>query len=196
MRMSATAVLILLACGSICVAQEASSSDQDGGNSVAAAAKASRSRVDSAKTKEADIRQLLEITGASGLAVQSMDEMEKTIRPMMTDALPAGEYRERLVELFFQKFHAKRDTNQLVDLIIPIYDKYYSDDEIKSLIQLYKSPLGKKMLTVLPKVMAESQAAGQAWGQQLGRECMIEVLTEHPELQTAMQQAKANPQSH
>src|SRR5262249_42772711 len=120
------ATLILL--GSICIAQDANS---DQAASVAAAARASRSKVENAKAEEADIRRLLALTGASDLAVQSMDELEKSIRPLMTNALPAGEYRERLVELFFEKFHAKRDPEQLISLIIPIYQKYYSDDEIK-----------------------------------------------------------------
>jgi hypothetical protein len=52
------------------------------------------------------------------------------------------------------------------------------------------------MLSTLPNVMAESQAAGTKWGEQIGRESMIEVLTEHPELQKAMEEAKNNAQSH
>ena len=186
------ATLILL--GSLCVAQDATTSDQ-GNASIVAAAKTSRAKVENAKAKEADIRRLLQVTGASDLAMQSMDEMEKSIRPLMTNALPAGEYRDHLVELFFEKFHAKRDPEQLISLIIPIYDKYYSDDEIKGLIQIYQSPLGQKMLSALPKIVTESQAAGKTWGEQMGRECMIEVLSEHPEMQAAMQQAKAN-QAH
>jgi len=52
------------------------------------------------------------------------------------------------------------------------------------------------MLSTLPHVMAESQAAGTKWGEQIGRESMMEVLAEHPELQKAMEQAKSNAPSH
>jgi hypothetical protein len=190
MKAYAVAVAILFL-GLLCSAQD--STEQ---SSVAAAAQASRSRVQDAQTKQADIRQLLAITGAANLAVQSMDEVEKSMRPLMTNALPPGEYRERLVDLFFEKFHAKRDPQQLVDLIIPVYDKYYSDEEIKQLTDFYQTPLGKKMLSVLPRILAESQAAGRTWGEQMGRQCMIEVLSEHPDLQKAIEQAKANLPSH
>ena len=115
---------------------------------------------------------------------------------MVTDALPPGEYRAKVVDLFFEKFRSKRDPANLMNLVIPIYDKYYSDEDIRGLIQLYQTPLGKKMLSTLPNVMAESQAAGTKWGEQIGRESMIEVLTEHPELQKAMEEAKNNAQSH
>ena len=175
-----------------CAAQD---SQPNNDQSVAAAAKASRSQAQAGKSKEADIRRLLEITGAGSLATQSMDQMEKTIRPMVTNALPPGDYREKLVDLFFEKFRSKRQPDELADLVIPIYEKYYSDEDINGLIQLYQTPLGKKMLSTLPLVMAESQAVGTKWGEKIGRDSMIEVLAEHPELQKAMEEAKNNPQS-
>jgi hypothetical protein len=142
--------------------------------------------------KEADIRHLLEVAGASSLMTQSMDEMEKSIRPLFSNSLPPGEYREKLVNLFFEKFHAKRDPDHLLALIIPIYDKYYTGAEIKTLIQFYESPTGKKMAAVLPRIMGESQAAGGKWGEQLGRDSMMEVLEEHPDLRKALEDAKVN----
>jgi hypothetical protein len=149
---------------------------------------AEKVKVDPAK--EADIRQLLNLMGSGSLATQTMDGMEKNIRPLMTNALPPGEYREKLIELFFIKFHAKRDPKMLLDMAVPVYDKYFSDDEIKGLIQFYRTPLGQKAITVLPKVVGELQKAGGDWGEDLGRQCMLEVLVEHPDLAKALDQAK------
>ena len=189
--MKATAVAIAaILLASICVAQDATPDTQ----SMAAAAQASRAQVKLDQAKLQDIRRLLEQTGAANVAQQNMDQAAKAMRPLLVDALPAGEYRNKLVDLFFEKFRSKTDTVELVDLLVPIYAKYYSDDEVKQLIQLYQSPIGKKMLNVLPNVMAESQVAGQKWGEQLGRQCMMEVLAEHPEMQKAIEEAKANSQ--
>jgi len=123
-----------------------------------------------------------------------MDEMEKTMRPLITGALPPGEYRDKLVDLFFEKFRSKRDPDQLLALIVPIYGKYFSDDDIKQLIRMYETPIGQKMLSLLPKVVAESQVTGKAWGEEIGRQCMLEVLAEHPDLQAALQNAKKDVQ--
>jgi len=142
--------------------------------------------------KEADIRKLLDLTGAGSLMMQSMNEAESSIRPLVSNSLPPGEYREKLVDLFFEKFHAKRDPAQLLALVIPIYDKYYTGPDIKGLIQFYSSTLGKKMASVLPSIMNESQAVGGKWGEQLGRDSMLEVLQEHPDLRKALEDAKAN----
>ena len=186
-----SAVLLL---GVACLAQD-SAPEQNSDQSVAGAAAQSRSRVQDREAKQAEIRRLLEITGAANLATQSMDEMEKTMRPLMESSLPAGDYRAKLIDLFFQKFHSKRDPEQLTALIVPIYDKYYSEDDIRQLIKLYESPVGKKMISVLPKIAADSQLAGQSWGEQIGRQTMIEVLDEHPEMKTALQNAKQTAQA-
>jgi len=151
---------------------------------------AAHSAVDPAK--EADIRHLLELTKAGALAGQAMDGQEKVIRPLLVASFPPGDYRDRLIDLFFAKFRAKRNINELVSLIIPIYDKYYSREEIQQLIAIYQTPLGQKMVDATPKILQESQEAGRAWGESLGRESMREVLTEHPEFQKAIEDAKRN----
>lgn len=185
----------MLVLGAFSVAQDSSpASDQNSDQSVVGAAATSRARVHEQEAKQADIRHLLELTGAVNMANQSMDGMEKSVKSLMSGSLPPGEYRDQLLDLFFQKFRAKRDTNQLVELVIPIYDKYYTHDDIKALIAFYETPVAKKMVAVLPKVLEESQAAGLKWGGELGRECMMEVLAEHPELQRAMLEAKKNAQ--
>ena len=123
-----------------------------------------------------------------------MDSMEGNIKPLMTNSFPPGEYRDKLIELFFVKFHSKFDQQAILDLAVPVYDKYYSDDEVKGLIRLYETPLGQKMLATLPQVTAELQAAGQKQGEELGRQSMMEVLAEHPEMEKALQAAAKTAQ--
>jgi hypothetical protein len=139
--------------------------------------------------KEADIRRLLELTGVKGLGTQMMNEMMETIKPVLANSLPPGDYREKLIDLFVEKFRTKVDAQQLVELAIPIYDKHFSDDEIKGLIQFYQTPLGQKTIHELPAVLTEMQLEGKQWGEVLGRDSMREVLTEHPELAKALEAA-------
>jgi hypothetical protein len=141
-------------------------------------------------SKEADIRRLLDLMGVKALTIQIMNQMSTGLRPTMTQALPPGEYREQLVDLFFQKFNSKINVDALLDLVIPVYDKYLSDDDIKGLIQFYQTPLGQKAISVLPKLTSESQAQGEMLGQKIGRESMAEVLAEHPDLARALQAAQ------
>ena len=145
--------------------------------------------------KEADIRKLMALINSGSVGVQMMNSLEDSLRPLMVNALPPGAYRDQLVDLFIQKFRAKADEQALVDMMVRLYDKYYSADEIKGLLEFYSTPLGQKMAEAMPKLAAEAQQQGGQWGQQLAQEAMIEVLTEHPDLAKAVQDAQSNRRS-
>lgn len=143
--------------------------------------------------KEADIRRLLEITGAKSLTSQIMASMKDNLRPVLTNSLPPGDYRPKLIDLFFEKFMASANAEfpKLVDAAVPIYDKYLSDEDIKGMIQFYQTPLGQKTLSVIPQITAAMQSEGEKLGERIGRESMLQVLSEHPELAKAMQDARS-----
>lgn len=142
--------------------------------------------------KEADIRRLLDVVGTKAIMAQMMKSMTGDVRPVLTNSLPPGDYREKLVDLFFAKFQSRLDVEHLIDLAVVAYNDHFSDDEIKDLISFYQTPLGQKAVSVLPQLTLELNQAGRKWGESLGRECTQEVLTEHPELLEAMKTAK-NP---
>jgi hypothetical protein len=188
----AIAWLLLLGCAS---AQTNSGSAQPGPEprterqtAPASSPAAQPSKIDPAKA--AEIRQLMEVAGTKTVMIQMMDSMGDSIKPLLANALPPGEYRDRLVDLFFVKFRSKADPQQLLDLIVPLYDKYLSEEEIKALIQFYQTPLGQKTIQVMPKLTAESAELGRKWGEGLGRQSMLDVLSEHPELGKALEDAK------
>jgi uncharacterized protein len=169
-------------------AAKASNSKQPTGS---AAALSAVEKIDPAK--EADIRRLLDLVGTRDLVVQSMDAMSKSIKPLLTNSLPPGDYREKLVNLFFQKFTTKTNVQHLLDMAVPIYDKNFSHEEIRSLTAFYQTPLGKKTVSTLPRLSAELQEEGRKWGEGLGRESMQEVLAEHPDLEQALIAAQKTP---
>jgi len=143
--------------------------------------------------KEADIRKLLDVGGSRAAMTAMLSSMEENTKPLLRNALPPGEYRGQLVDLFFEKFRSKLDLQKLLDLAVPVYDKYLSDEEIKSLTAFYATPLGQKMVKVLPQVLSECTESGRKWGEELGRESMAEVLSEHPDLKRALEEASRPP---
>lgn len=196
MKLPAALLLPLLSCALVAQlrtgSQGSANNQLDGSKQTESSAVPKPEEVKIDPAKEADIRQLLDLTKASAMVTQLMGGMEQGIKPLMTSALPAGEYREKLVDLFFVKFHSKIESSNFVDLVVPVYDKYYTREEIDGLIQFYKTPLGQKMVAIAPKLSADLQAEGRKWGQQMGSDSMSEVLLEHPELEKAMEDAK-NP---
>jgi hypothetical protein len=124
-----------------------------------------------------------------------MSEMMKSIKPVLTNSLPPGDYRDKLVDLFFAKFAAKADAQSVLDLAIPSYDKNFTHEEIRGLIAFYQTPLGKKSVSVLPQLVAEVQEKGRTWGEGVGRQCMTEVLAEHPEFEKQIEEAQKGAQT-
>lgn len=163
------------------------------GNGTASGASARTQAIDPAK--EADIRRLLDVAGTTTLMTEVMKNMTGNLRTTLARALPPGDNRAKLIDLFVDKFTARATVEfpKLVDAMIPIYDQYFTDDEIKGLIDFYQTPLGKKTISVLPKITIEMQNKGQQLGERIGRESMQEVLTEHPELAPGAQGAKPTP---
>jgi hypothetical protein len=154
---------------------------------------AGQSKIDPAK--EADIRRLLDLVGTKALMKKMMESAITNIRPALTNALPPGDYRDKLIDLFLDKFKAQADLKQLIDMSVVAYDKHFSQEEIKGLIKFYETPLGQKAVSELPQLVIELSDAGRAWGERLGRECMEQVLTEHPDMQAALEAAGKAAQS-
>lgn len=189
MKISAITLLLFLGYFSA-QAQSAPPAPTHQQSGTTAALETSQPKIDPAK--EADIRRLMEVAGSRALMTQLIGTIETSIKPMLTNIFPPGEYRDRLIDLFIAKFKSKADVQQLVESIVPLYDKYFSDKEIKDLTEFYETPLGRKTIEVLPKLFAESQQIGQKWGEALGRQSMIEVLNEHPDINKALEDLK-NP---
>ncbi|MCC2954541.1 DUF2059 domain-containing protein [Massilia sp. IC2-477] len=51
--------------------------------------------------------------------------------------------------------------DEMLNEMVPLYANNYTVDEIKQLTTFYKSPVGRKMMTLTPKLSAEGMAIGQ-----------------------------------
>jgi hypothetical protein len=176
------------------VAQSPSSQTPAGASQTPNSPAVGQQKLDSAKEK--DIRHLLELSGSKKVMQSTMDSMATSIRPIMTKALPPGEYREKLVDLFFEKLKTQLDLDHFIDLAIPVYDKYYSATDIKELIKFYETPVGQKFASTMPKMSSELQELGQAWGKEKGGSIMREILAEHKDLAEALEAAAKAQSSH
>lgn len=127
-----------------------------------AAPLSAQQRTPATDPKQTAIRQLLELTGAASIALRGME----TMVPAQRAANPA------IPGVFWDAFvaHARRNVNQLVDSLVPIYAAHFDQGEIDGLVRFYSSPLGRKVAQVQPAITQESMQAGQRWGAALGQQ--------------------------
>lgn len=118
--------------------------------------------------KEKDIRRLLEVSGSGNLGIQVMQNM-------------IGNFQQSFPEVpatFWEEFMKEVTPGKLTDLVVPVYDKYFSHEDIKAFITFYETPAGKRLVEKLPMVMQESMQVGEVWGRELGEKVMSKMLEE------------------
>ena len=123
-------------------------------------------------TKEADIRKLMDLTGANSLGEQLMSAGMDQFRASVLDSQPDNPRAKQFVDAFEAGFQKHFDAKSLNETEIPIYDKYLTAQDLKGLLDYYSSPLGRRMLKVLPEIAQESQAVGFSLGQKAAQQTM------------------------
>ncbi len=123
---------------------------------VAAQPASSSTATAAADSNRAAIRPLMEVMGTSRMALQAVDgmmAMTKASFPAVPDSL-------------WVEFRRELNADDLLDMSIPVYEKYLTPEEVRGLTRFYETPLGRKLIDVMPQMMQESMAIGARWGQQ------------------------------
>jgi hypothetical protein len=96
--------------------------------------------------------------------------------------LPENERSEKFADEFLERYKVRFNAVQLTDNLVALYDKHFSAEEIKGLLQFYGSPLGQRAAAEMPVVMREAQRASQALNQSVTRDVFQELRSEYPDL--------------
>ena len=105
-------------------------------------------------SKRETIKRLLELMEAEKMGTQLMNHIRLTLT-------------KRGSKVPWDTFMAEFDMNEFTEMVIPIYERHFTHDEIEQLIAFYESPIGKKLIKVQPQIAIESMTAGQEWAKKL-----------------------------
>jgi uncharacterized protein len=108
----------------------------------------------SSEVKRRDIRRLLSLTGAARLGLLSVDQLIASYKTAMPQVPPR----------FWEDLRAQLNEQALIELLVPVYDKHLSHEDIKAMITFYQSPAGQRVTSALPDIQRDSLVAGQRWG--------------------------------
>jgi hypothetical protein len=133
-------------------------------------------------TKEADIRRLLEVMDASNLMTQVLSSSLQPLRDVISKMVPATDRGRQFSEDFMKRFQSNFHTEDLLNGLIPVYDKYLTDEDIKTSIAFYQTPPGKHYLKSLPYLLHDSQEVGRRLGEEAGRKAMEDTMKDYPDL--------------
>lgn len=179
--MKAALALILIYVGTFLVAIQGASN-----NAAQAAQSASQDAQQPSQAKsidpakEADIRSLLELVGARDMIQDAANNSIEQFKERISATMPNSERAQKVADTFATDFQKNYDPAALMEQLVTIYDKHYTDQEIKGLLQFYGSPLGQKAAAEMPKINREIQSATRSISNQAAREAWQELKAENP----------------
>jgi len=132
--------------------------------------------------KDSDIRALMELVGARDLVQEGVNTSSEQYREKLLATVPNNEKGQAFVNAFVSGYEKKYDADQVTEQLLGIYDKHYSADEIKGLLQFYGSPLGQKAAAEMPKINREIQEAARAASAKAARESLQAVKDQNPDV--------------
>jgi uncharacterized protein len=147
-------------------------------SSVAQSGELAAAAIDPAK--EADIRALLELVGARDQVQDSMTRAAEQYREKLLETVPNNQQGQTFVNTVISTYEKKFDADAVTEQLISIYDKHYTDDEIKGLLQFYGSPLGQKVAGESPKIGREIQESIRLSSGKAAKEALQAAKQENP----------------
>jgi hypothetical protein len=107
-----------------------------------------------AQSKQQDIRKLIEI-----ITPNSMADM---MQPLFQ------QYGINAPRSFYVSFFGKNNImDEYYNILIPLYDKYFTQNDINEMLRYYQTPTGKKALEVLGPMMSEALPLMTTWSQRI-----------------------------
>src|SRR5882724_13350368 len=173
--MKAVLALVIIYVGTFLVAIQGASQ-----NSVQAAPQKTSSQAVAAQSadidpdKEADIRYLMELVGARDMMQDGINTSTEQYREKLLATVPNNEKGQAFVNAFVDAYQKRVDVDQVNDQLVDVYDKHFTDDEIKSLLEFYGSPLGQKVASEMPKISREIQTQSRTAGAKAAKEALKE----------------------
>jgi len=132
--------------------------------------------------KEADIRSLMELVGARDLVQDCENAAIDQSREKLLATVPNNDKGQAFVNAFAASYQKKFDVDQVTNQLVLSYDKHFTDDEIKGLLQFYGSPLGQKAAAEMPKINRETQAAIRVANTRAAKDALAELKQQNPEI--------------
>jgi len=133
-------------------------------------------------TKETDIRSLMELVGARDMVQDGASNAIEQSREKLIATVPNNNKGQGFVNAFAASYQKKFDVDQVTEQLASIYDKHFTEDEIKGLLQFYGSPLGQKVAAEMPKISREIQAATRTASNKAAKEALAELKQQNPEV--------------
>lgn len=68
----------------------------------------------------------------------------------------------------FEREMTQNSMNDLIEKLIPVYEKHLTAQDLETITNFYRSPVGQKLAEKTPLITQEAMQVGQVWGMEIG----------------------------
>jgi len=130
-----------------------------------------------------DVRQLLEMRQAKRLVQLTIIWLLPGIRTEVINGLPpALADREGIADAFMQKLATRLESDELTDLLVPVYAKYLTHEDVVALLEFYETPTGQHWVAQELNLLRELQTFGGQYISNVVVPLTIQELAKKPNL--------------
>lgn len=130
-----------------------------------------------------DILRLLDAAHFREMSLAGTQRIQGPLRATVLKSLPDTPNRDKIADAFLRKLPEQMPTEEFVNAAVPVYAKYFSDDEIRAITKFYETPEGQKFSWALPNLMSDLGTAGMRLGLQKMPSILKQLCEEYPELE-------------
>lgn len=113
--------------------------------------------------KKEDIRKLLKVSGIIDQLGYMQDTLLNSVSMMVTGTFP------KVPEAFWGEFNqlmGQKEMADLVERVIPVYEKHMSHETVKKLITMFETPFWNEWKEKMPQISREAGMIGSEWGRE------------------------------
>lgn len=114
--------------------------------------------------KEKDIKKLLEVSGILRQLSYMEDTLMNSVSMMISGSFP------KVPDEFWTEFNqliGKKEMDELILRVIPVYDKHMSHETVRKLIEMFETPFWEEWKKKMPLISREAGVVGSQWGKEI-----------------------------
>ncbi|HVB85437.1 MAG TPA: DUF2059 domain-containing protein [Candidatus Dormibacteraeota bacterium] len=154
---------------------------------------------DNQPASAADIERYVEVMHIRDQMKDMMTAMSAQMRQIMheqlqkTPNLPPGAQQQ--MDKMYDAMLQKLPTEEILQAMVPVYQKYLTKDDVNSLIAFYSTPTGQKVLAEMPQITKDGIQAESGIMRQYMDEAMKEAQAQITQMQKNQEAQRKNATS-
>ena len=124
--------------------------------------------------KENEIRRMIDLSG-----------VKRTMGVATSRMLQSVELRYPSVpKEVWARMASEMNTDDLINRLVPVYDHFYTLEDLRAINAFYSSPSGQHLVSVQPELTAAAMQTGEQWGREVAARVMSEIQAEQAKTAT------------